>query len=367
MGLRMLISLCMQTGQIFESHGAWFLRFYEGSKRVTKRLASVDEYPSKLSVKPLAQEVIRSVNRSPDASITLDEFIETRYLPYTKELRESTYNGYKNLWNANIQGWPEAQHRLREYRTVHCQKLLDAIANKKKLTSSTLQHIKHFLSGAFRYAAQAGIREGNPVTECSIPKKHTEANETYAYNLDEIRKTLAVLPLLQKAAVACAAFAGLRLAELHGLEWTDYDGEDLNIHRSMWRGHVNPTKSKASKNYIPVIRPLKEILDEYRSFATPGAMFPVELEHIGNRHVKAAMEGIGLAWHGWHSFRRGIASNLFELGCDDITVQRVLRHSKVQITRAHYIKIRDPKLEAAMQSLSDAYGQQVGSKKSVTH
>ncbi|MFZ0948981.1 MAG: hypothetical protein WAN19_12665, partial [Candidatus Sulfotelmatobacter sp.] len=67
--------------------------------------------------------------------------------------------------------------------------------------------------------------------------------------------------------------------------------------------------------------------------------------------------------YGWHAFRRGIASNLFELGCDDITVQRVLRHSRVQITQAAYIKIRSPKLDEAMQRLSDAVTrQQIGSK-----
>ncbi len=69
------------------------------------------------------------------------------------------------------------------------------------------------------------------------------------------------------------------------------------------------------------------------------------------------MESLGYAWHGWHAFRRGIASNLFQLGADDLTVQRVLRHSKVVVTREHYIKVRDEKLDAAMQKLSNAIEQ----------
>jgi integrase len=59
-------------------------------------------------------------------------------------------------------------------------------------------------------------------------------------------------------------------------------------------------------------------------------------------------------WKGWHAFRRGLASTLFELGCDDLTVQRILRHSKVSVTREHYIRLRDPKVEDAMSRLSKA-------------
>ena len=52
--------------------------------------------------------------------------------------------------------------------------------------------------------------------------------------------------------------------------------------------------------------------------------------------------------------RRGLASNLFELGVSDKVVQRILRHSRVSITRDRYVKVRDPKVEAAMQTLEDA-------------
>ncbi len=75
------------------------------------------------------------------------------------------------------------------------------------------------------------------------------------------------------------------------------------------------------------------------------------------RKIRPVMESLGYAWHGWHAFRRGIASNLFQLGADDLTVQRVLRHSKVVVTREHYIKVRDEKLDAAMQKLSNAIEQ----------
>jgi integrase len=59
-------------------------------------------------------------------------------------------------------------------------------------------------------------------------------------------------------------------------------------------------------------------------------------------------------WHGWHAFRRGLGTNLAELGVDELTIQRILRHANVATTRAHYIKVRNPKIEAATQLLDAA-------------
>jgi integrase len=357
----------MQRGQVFRRHGGWYLRFYEGQRRVTKRLGTAADFSKREAVE-LAQDTMRAVNRSTGSGVTLAGFIEDQYLPHTARLRASTHRGYLNLYRARIQGRPEAGLRLREYRTIDVQALLDAVAHEKKLASRTLQHIKHFLSGAFRYAAQAGIREGNPVRECSIPKRHKAAGETYAYNSDEISKILMVLSPLPRAAVACAAFAGLRLGEIQGLAWEDYTGDTLNVTRSTWRGNDSPTKSKASRNYVPVIPVLRAIRAEHRKITSgQQRMFSMDLINVGKRRIQPAVKKLGLQWHGWHAFRRGIASNLFALGCDDVTVQRVLRHSEVQVTREHYIKVRDAKLEDAMSRLSDSFGLQLGNKVTVSN
>jgi hypothetical protein len=53
--------------------------------------------------------------------------------------------------------------------------------------------------------------------------------------------------------------------------------------------------------------------------------------------------------YGWHGFRRGVASNLYELGADENIVQRALRHAKSHVTRDRFIKAFDPAVLAAMQ------------------
>jgi integrase len=90
---------------------------------------------------------------------------------------------------------------------------------------------------------------------------------------------------------------------------------------------------------------------------TAGVMFhsgggePMDLDKLAQQVIRPVVELIGLDWHGWHGFRRGIASNLYELGADEKIVQRVLRHAKAHVTKDRYIKAFDPAVLAAMKRM----------------
>ena len=56
-------------------------------------------------------------------------------------------------------------------------------------------------------------------------------------------------------------------------------------------------------------------------------------------------------WHGWHAFRRGLATNLHDLGVPDKTIQAILRHANVAVTQNSYIKTLDSQSIAAMRQL----------------
>jgi site-specific recombinase XerD len=101
---------------------------------------------------------------------------------------------------------------------------------------------------------------------------------------------------------------------------------------------------------VPVIPTLAKILDEHRaSMHNPGTgvIFHsgngehMDMDKLAQRVIRPAVEACGLPWYGWHGFRRGIASNLYELGANDKIVQRVLRHAKPHVTREKYIKAFD--------------------------
>jgi integrase len=72
--------------------------------------------------------------------------------------------------------------------------------------------------------------------------------------------------------------------------------------------------------------------------------------------IRPALAKAGIPWYGLHAFRRGLATNLHELGVADIVIQAILRHSNVSVTRASYVLTNavDPRSLAAMQVLESA-------------
>jgi integrase len=328
----------------------------------------------------MAQDFLRPFN---DASSEhqptsrLGEFVEKIYLPYVKDhKRPSTYKGYKDMWEDHLKvrcgdWW------LRDARTVDLQRLLDEVAREDGLNKTTLKHIKHLLSGIYKFALQQGLFEqANPATATSIPDAPA-ANETYAYSLEEITRMAAVLPEPAATVVLTAAFSGLRRGEIRGMKWENLErGEPLAFYRvsqSIWNGIATEPKTKKSKAPVPFIGILAVKLEAHRAACgnpTSGPMFantlgkPLDLDGLYQRHMKEIFQAAGIEWHGWHAFRRGLATNLHRLGVDDKTIQAILRHSNVAVTQACYIKTVSADAVAAMQQLEAALSFSHGSQSS---
>jgi len=61
-------------------------------------------------------------------------------------------------------------------------------------------------------------------------------------------------------------------------------------------------------------------------------------------------------WHGWHAFRRGLATNLHSHGVEHKTIQAILRHSHIGLTMNIYVKSVEDSQVAAMDALSEKLG-----------
>ena len=85
-----------------------------------------------------------------------------------------------------------------------------------------------------------------------------------------------------------------------------------------------------------------------RLFPSPAGK-PINLDALAADVIVPLITKAGVRWHGWHAFRRGLATNLHTLGVADKTIQRVLRHSDVAVTQKCYIKSADTVVAAAMQ------------------
>lgn len=61
-----------------------------------------------------------------------------------------------------------------------------------------------------------------------------------------------------------------------------------------------------------------------------------------------------MEWHGWHAFRRGLATNLHRLGVGDKVIQSILRHANISTTMDVYVKTISTDSAAAMALLEAA-------------
>jgi len=370
-----------QKGYIYKKGNLWLVRYYDYQvlpdgtihrvQKAHKLAEAVGEYRSKKAARVLADELLAPLNdgrATPRSTMSLTQFIEGCYLPFVKtHKRISTFHGYRNMWNRYLK--PHGGIALRDFRTADGERILEAIARASDLTSTTLQHVKAFLSGVFRYAKRQGvINSENPIRDVVIPKARA-AGDTYAYSLEEILQMVRILPEPAATVVAAASFTGARKGEVRGLRWEDYDGQQIRISRSYWRSHALEPKTKKSKAPVPVIAQLGERLNLHRLISgnpEAGLMFPspegkpINLDALARDVIRPALERQGLSWHGWHAFRRGLATNLHRLGVPDETIQRILRHSTVGVTQNCYIKTVDADVVAAMRSLENAPSMHLG-------
>ncbi len=118
--------------------------------------------------------------------------------------------------------------------------------------------------------------------------------------------------------------------ELEALRWEDRVGDDFYIRRKGWSGEQKEPKTEKRNSHSDHSSPLR----------------------ASRRRVETGRSSANgmdkLHWHGWHAFRRGLATNLRELGVADDVVQRILRHAHVSTTQEHYAKTLAPSVRKAM-------------------
>jgi integrase len=185
------------------------------------------------------------------------------------------------------------------------------------------------------------------------------------------------------------ALTGLRKSELRGLTWENFDGKELSVTRSVWNSTVSEPKTRKSRAPIPVVKQLADALEAHRlragKLAQPdlpifqaGNGKPLNLDNLARRVIIPALSPCAICrkqeeehkpeghvfqrdsslplWHGLHAFRRGLATNIHDLGVDDKTIQGILRHSNIGIPQNIYIKSVSESQTAAMDTLSEKLG-----------
>jgi len=167
-----------------------------------------------------------------------------------------------------------------------------------------------------------------------------------------------------------AAFTGLRISELLGLQWADIDfrGSKIDVRRAVVYGVVGKCKSKASKRPVALDPVLADVLLRWRlktPYSNPDDWVFASTQLNGEKplnpgmlrrwHLKPAATSAGISGKiGWHTFHRSLVSFLIADGVDVKTVQESLWHSTSKITLDLYAQSTTPNKLAAQQQLIEA-------------
>ena len=394
-----------QKGYVWKIGDWWWIRYADTivengvavrKPSLARKLAPVLPEHKRLkrppeSVQKLQEEFMSRINRyrsTPEHNVNVVDFVQNTFFAHIQGRRSlSTVHTHRLYWNKHLR--PRCDGKLlRDFSATDVQLLLDHIARTNpEMKRATLYRLKSLLSAILRLAVNQGYHAGpNPVRDVEVPDA-PEAEETVAYDLSTVIRMLQILPEPARTAVGVAAFGGLRRGEIEGLTWEAFTGDELRVLRAMWRSHIGEPKTRNSKAPIPVIAPLRRMLDEHRlrcGNPETGVMFktrnhtPLALNNLLHDQILPVLElcqhcGAGRAghagaehtysrdnsrpeWHGWHAFRRGLATVLHDLGVDDKTIQAILRHSNVAVTQQAYIKTLPQQSVDAMKRLEVLIG-----------
>ncbi len=283
-------------------------------------------------------------------------FIEQNYLPSLR-LERKTIRGYRDTWNLH---WKSRIQDL-TFSQLHPDvafRILKEIAEQDDIGKTTLQRVKAFMSGVYTYAREEGhFRGANPVTGLRLQKIKARRPQKMPFN--SLRETLAYIKvadgLRAKVAIATAGFAGLTVSELQGLDWKDRYDQQWHVERKVVEGRTGCTKTEARQEGVPIIPYLKTITDQYwKSVGCPaeGSVFGRWMNNLKRDHITPELKKKkGMKWNGWHAFRRGLATNLHEMGVPTKVIQRICRHADEATTKKHYIHATEPGVRSGMRKL----------------
>jgi integrase len=167
----------------------------------------------------------------------------------------------------------------------------------------------------------------------------------------EIRLLLTQLVKPYHTMVLVAACLGLRASEIVGLQWQDFNWEDLTvlIRRGVVNGRSGDTKTEASQKSLPIdlrlARSLQELWKHTLHQGPQDWVFankvgrPRGQQNILQRHLRPAAFMAGIGKIGWDTFRHSCSTMLRGAGADIKVQQELLRHATIQSTLNTYTQV----------------------------
>lgn len=292
---------------------------------------------------------------------TFGEIAELWESVHREEITNRTWNNYLPHYQEIVQR--HGKKKIEEVTTIDVVNHL-AAAKSKGYSATVVNSIRSVYRMIFDHAIINDFAKYNPVTSVKLPKGLKRGKRT-APTDDQIKTIFkntdhpfGLFPLL----LLCT---GLRKSEALALTWDDVDlaKKEITITKSLDYAIgaspvVKSPKTEAGFRTVPIVDALKDALQEAKANSVSNYLFPAqESNRAGKGGGYMTLRGYEGAWLRYcenagliknnkptitaHNLRHGTATLMFELGVDELTAQRILGHSRVEITREIYTELRE--------------------------
>ena len=186
-----------------------------------------------------------------------------------------------------------------------------------------------------------------------------------------LREFVLAAPTPRKVGLLLQMQLGLRIGEVCGLQWGDFDFKAgiLTVRRTVSRIYcgtgctkivVQTPKTKSSGREIPIPRDLASLLRKLRGSASPDTWFlsgnterPVE-PRCYRKSIRGYLRRAGVRRVHPHALRHTFATTCLQSGCDIKTLSEILGHADANVTLKRYVHTDMKRKKTEMQRVFSA-------------
>lgn len=311
-------TITLKTGSLRKRpDGLFEVRFYVAKKRYSVYDKSADGCVKK------ANKLIREKTREekqkpviPSLKEWLYKWLETFKKPYV------SLGQFRALeTNIRLHILPNTKNiTLDKYKQHDCQNIINSIDSQRAKKDAF-----EILTAAFDKAVICETLAKSPMNGLQKPKyKKAQGAALTASEQREFLSKIQSIP--EKNALLFLLHSGLRRTELVSLKWQDIDFKGETI-------HVRGTKTKTSDRVLPLLLPLRHILDDLQKNGEK--IFHFSADHLTKLFKQLCPN------HKLHDLRHTFATNCLEKGISMKVLQRWLGHSDYGTTANIYSHVTD--------------------------
>ncbi len=312
-----------------------------------------DKYMNNLKIGLISEGRILTIN------IILPKWL---FAVKKNELKPSSFEAYECIYRNYIKNYLIADLPINEIKSLKIQEYYNELA-RKNVTINNIRKVHKLLRQFFGYADREGYIIKNPCLNVTIPKEKKEKAkdiilnkkvEFSYFNEDEIETLKQIFKNNKYEKIILFALGtGMRQGEILGLQWSDIDFENREIHvlhnlstsadiseegKRVYRTLLQEPKTENSIRIIPMSNSIYKLLKSIPHHSNY-VFCKKDGKYINAKNLqkewRSTLKNNNIAYRKFHDLRHTFATMLLTHGADLITVKELLGHSSVKITEIY--------------------------------